>query len=161
MDYGALSLVPPLIVIALAILLRSSFEPLIIGCIVGFILIGFHDHTNFFSNFISSLYRVMEDESTVWVILVCGLYGSLIGLVVRSGGAMKFGEDILKYVKTKKAALFGTWGLGLFIFLDDYLSALTVGITMKKITDHFKVPREYLAYIVNTTAPPWSVVVVS
>jgi len=159
LDYGALALVPPLIVIVLAIILRASFEPLIIGCIVGFILIGFHDHTNFFTNFISSLYRVLEDESTVWVILVCGLYGSLIGLVVRSGGAMKFGEDILKYIKTKRAALFGTWGLGLFIFLDDYLSALTVGITMKKITDHFKVPREYLAYIVNTTAPPWCVVV--
>ena len=30
---------------------------------------------------------------------------------------------------------------------------------MKKITDHFKVPREYLAYIVNTTAAPWCVMV--
>jgi Na+/H+ antiporter NhaC len=159
MDYGALSLIPPLVVIALAILLRSSFEALIIGCIVGFVIIGAHEHTNFFTGFIESLYRVMMDESTIWVILVCGLYGSLIGLVVRSGGAMKFGEDMLKYVKTRKAALFGTWGVGLLIFLDDYLSALTVGITMKKITDHFKVPREYLAYIVNTTAPPWSVVV--
>jgi Na+/H+ antiporter NhaC len=159
MDYGALSLIPPLVVIALAILLRSSFESLIIGCIVGFIIIGLREHTNFFTGFIESLYRVMMDESTIWVILVCGLYGSLIGLVVRSGGAMKFGEDMLKYVKTRKAALYGTWGVGLLIFLDDYLSALTVGITMKKITDHFKVPREYLAYIVNTTAPPWSVVV--
>lgn len=50
------------------------------------------------------------------------------------------------------------WGLGLLIFLDDYLSALTVGLSMRKITDAFKVPREMLAYIVNTTAPPWSVI---
>jgi len=141
MDYGALSLIPPLVVIALAVLLRSSFESLIIGCIVGFIIIGLREHTNFFTGFIESLYRVMMDESTIWVILVCGLYGSLIGLVVRSGGAMKFGEDMLKYVKTRKAALYGTWGVGLLIFLDDYLSALTEGINMKKITDHFKVPR--------------------
>ncbi|MBK9729766.1 MAG: sodium:proton antiporter [Chitinophagaceae bacterium] len=156
MDYGALALIPPLVVIILAILLRTSFEPLLIGCIVGFIIL---QRENFFTGFVDSLYRVMEDESTVWVILVCGLYGSLIGLMVRSGGAMKFGEDMLMRIKTRRAALFGTWGLGLFIFLDDYLSALTVGITMKKITDHFKIPREYLAYIVNTTAPPWSVVV--
>lgn len=159
MDYGALAIIPPLVVIILAILLRTSFEPLLIGCVVGFIIIGFHDHTNFFSDFIAALYKVLEDESTVWVILVCGLYGSLIGLMVRSGGAMKFGEDMLTRIKTKRTALMGTWLLGLFIFLDDYLSALTVGITMKKITDHFKVPREYLAYIVNTTAPPWCVVV--
>lgn len=159
MDYGPQSLIPPLVVILLAIILRASFEPLLIGCIVGFIMIGFHDHSNFFTSFVQTMYKVMEDESTVWVILVCGLYGSLIGLMVRSGGAMKFGDDMLKRIKTRKAALFGTWGLGLFIFLDDYLSALTVGITMKKITDHFKIPREYLAYIVNTTAPPWCVVV--
>jgi tetracycline resistance efflux pump len=159
MNYGALALIPPLVVIVLAIVLRASFEALLIGCIAGFILIGLHDHTNFFSSFITSFYKVMEDESTVWVILVCGLYGSLIGLMVRSGGAMKFGEDVLKYLKTKRSALFGTWFLGLFVFLDDYLSALTVGITMKKITDHFKISREYLAYIVNTTAPPWSVIV--
>lgn len=159
MDYGALALIPPLVVIVLAIILRASFEALLIGCIVGFIIIGFHDGTNFFQNFIDAFYKVMEDESTVWVILVCGLYGSLIGLMVRSGGALKFGDDMLRYIKTRRAALFGTWFLGLFIFLDDYLSALTVGLTMKKITDHFKIPREKLAYIVNTCSPPWCVVV--
>ncbi len=159
MNYGALALIPPLVVILLAILLRASFEALLIGCVVGFIIIGQHQHTNFFTDFTDSFTKVMEDYSTVWVIVVCGLYGSLIGLMVRSGGAMKFGEDVLRYLKTKRSALFGTWFLGLFVFLDDYLSALTVGITMKKITDHFKVPREYLAYIVNTTAPPLCVIV--
>jgi Na+/H+ antiporter NhaC len=158
MDYGALSLVPPLIVIILAILLRTSFEPLLIGCMVGFILIGFREHTNFFTGFIESLYGVMKDESTIWVILVCGLYGSLIGLLVRSGGASRFGEVMLKKIRTRRAALLSSWGLGIFVFLDDYLSALTVGITMKKITDHYKVPREMLAYIVNTTAAPVSVI---
>ncbi len=159
MAYGALALIPPLVVIALAIYLRASFEALLVGCIVGFVIIGVRSHTNFFTNFIDSFVKVMEDYGTVWVILVCGLYGSLIGLMVRSGGAMKFGEDVLKYIKSKRSALFGTWFLGLFIFLDDYLSALTVGITMKKITDHFKISREKLAYIVNTTAAPWCVIV--
>jgi Na+/H+ antiporter NhaC len=79
--------------------------------------------------------------------------------MVRSGGTFKFGEWALTRLKTEKGALMGAWGLGLFIFLDDYLSALTVGLSMRKITDAFKVPREKLAYIVNTTAPPWCVVV--
>jgi tetracycline resistance efflux pump len=35
-EYGALALIPPLVVILLAVLLRSSFEPLLIGCMVGF-----------------------------------------------------------------------------------------------------------------------------
>src|SRR5262245_38451951 len=109
MDYGALSLIPPLVVIVLAILLRASFEALMIGCLTGFVIIAIHDGTNFFTDFIATFYKVMKDDSTVWVILVCGLYGSLIGLMVRSGGALKFGHDVLKYIRSKKAALFGTW----------------------------------------------------
>ena len=161
MNYGLLSLVPPLIVIALAIKMRTSFEPLLIGCLAGFIIIGIHDHSNFFTGFVNSMMNVIGDPSpsgSIWVILVCGLYGSLIGLVIRSGGTFKFSDWALQKIKTQKGALMATWFLGLFIFLDDYLSALTVGISMRRITDTFKIPREKLAYIVNTTAPPWSVI---
>ena len=159
MDYGALCIIPPLVVVVLAILSRTSFEPLLIGCLAGFLIIGIREHTNIFTDFIASLYKVMEDESTVWVILVCGLYGSLIGLMVRSGGTMKFGEWALQKLKSKSQALMGAWILGLLIFLDDYLSALTVGLSMRKITDAFKVPRSMLAYIVNTTSAPWCVII--
>lgn len=159
MDYGVLSVIPPLVVVVLAILFRTSFEPLLIGCLAGFLLIGYREHSNFFSDFIASLYKVLEDESTVWVILVCGLYGSLIGLMVRSGGTVRFGEWALQKLTSKRNSLMGAWGLGLAIFLDDYLSALTVGLSMRKITDAFKVPRPMLAYIVNTTAAPWCVIV--
>jgi Na+/H+ antiporter NhaC len=159
MDYGALALIPPLVVIVLAIILRTSFEPLLIGCLAGFVIIAVHDHTNFFTGFVDSLSTTMQNKDSVWVILVCGLYGSLIALMVRSGGTIKFGEWALERLKTQRSALLGAWLLGLVIFLDDYLSALTVGLSMRKITDAFKVPREKLAYIVNTTAPPWCVIV--
>jgi len=159
MGYGAIALIPPAVVIILAIKQRTSFEPLLIGCLVGYTIIGLHDHTNVFTNFVDSFEKVLGSRDSVWVILVCGLYGSLIGLMVRSGGTFKFGEWALERIKTQKSALMGTWALGLFIFLDDYLSALTVGISMRKITDAFKIPREKLAYIVNTTAPPWCVIV--
>ena len=159
MGYGAIALIPPAVVIILAIKQRTSFEPLLIGCLVGYTIIGLHDHTNVFTNFVDSFENVMGSRDSVWVILVCGLYGSLIGLMVRSGGTFKFGEWALERIKTQKSALISTWSLGLFIFLDDYLSALTVGISMRKITDTFEIPREKLAYIVNTTAPPWCVIV--
>lgn len=157
-----LALIPPLVVIILAIILKTSFEPLLLGSLSGFIIINLKEGGNFFTGFVNSLMTVIGDPSSggaVWVILVCGLYGSLIGLIVRSGGTARFGEWALGKIKTKRGALMGAWGLGLGIFLDDYLSALTVGLSMRKITDAFKVPREMLAYIVNTTAPPWCVVV--
>src|ERR1700733_14857103 len=112
--------------------MRTSFEPLLIGCLVGFIIIGVHERSNFFTGFVNSIMKVIGDPSqsgSVWVILVCGLYGSLIGLMIRSGGTFKFGDWALTRIKTKKGALMATWVLGLLIFLDDYLSALTVGLS--------------------------------
>lgn len=50
--------------------------------------------------------------------------------------------------------------LGLGIFIDDYLNALTVGSSMKKVTDKFKVPREMLKYIVDSTAAPLCVLII-
>ncbi len=49
MDYGALALIPPFVVIVLAIIMRTSFEPLLIGCLTGFVIISFHDKSNFFT----------------------------------------------------------------------------------------------------------------
>ena len=158
-EYGALALVPPLVVIVLAIWLKSSFEPLLIGCLVGFLMISFNTNSNFFSEFVTSITRILGDKDSVWVILVCGLYGSLIGLMVRSGGTSSFADWALHRIKTKKNALMTSWLFSLTIFLDDYLSSLTVGLSMKKITDAHKVPREKLAYLVNTTSAPLCVIV--
>src|SRR5476651_2566210 len=116
MAYGAIALIPPAVVIILAIKQKTSFEPLLIGCLVGYAIIGFHEKSNVFSNFVDSFERVMGDNGSVWVILVCGLYGSLIGLMIRSGGTLKFGEWALTKIKTKRGALIGAWFLGLFIF---------------------------------------------
>ena len=158
-EYGALALIPPLVVIVLAIWLKSSFEPLLIGCLVGFLMISFNTNSNFFSEFVTSITRILGDKDSVWVILVCGLYGSLIALMVRSGGTTSFADWALHRIKTKKNALMTSWLFSLTIFLDDYLSSLTVGLSMKKITDAHKVPREKLAYLVNTTSAPLCVIV--
>lgn len=149
MDYGFLSLVPPIIVIVIALITRLSLEPLIIGCLVGFAIIA---KWGFFDAFLISLQHVMQDDQMVWVILVCSMYGSLINLMIRSGGTLGFGNYMLKYANTPKRSLLITWLFGTFLFVDDYMNALTSGTTMKKITDHFRISREMLAFVVSSTA---------
>lgn len=155
-NLGIISLVPPLIVVLIAIRTRLSLEPLIIGCLVGYIIIAKGD---FFNAIIASFTKVMQNELMVWVIMVCSLYGALINLMIRSGGVLAFGNYMLQYVGNRKKALLGTWLFGSFLFVDDYLNALTTGTTMKKITDHYKVPRELLAFVVSSTAVPICVIV--
>jgi Na+/H+ antiporter NhaC len=67
---------------------------------------------------------------------------------------MAFGNLLLKRLRSKGQSLFATWILGLFIFLDDYLNSLTVGATMKAVTDRFKTSRAMLAYVIDSTAAP-------
>ncbi|NUQ25990.1 MAG: sodium:proton antiporter [Saprospiraceae bacterium] len=155
-DFGIWSLVPPLVVIVLAILTKRSMEPLVLGCVVGYLMI---DYRQFPDNILQSLIKTMQDESLVWVILVCGMYGALIHLMIQSGGALAFGNYMLRYIKTRRNSLLAAWVMGIIIFIDDYLNALVVGATMRKITDHFKVPRELLAYVVNSTSAPVCVLI--
>jgi len=82
------------------------------------------------------------------------LYGVFIALLVRSGGSMAFGRLLLARLQNKRQSLLTTWVLGLVIFLDDYLNSLTVGATMKAVTDRFKTSRAMLAYVVDSTAAP-------
>lgn len=154
--YGIISLIPPLIVVIIAIRTKLSLEPLIIGCLVGYIIIA---KGNFFTAIIESFTKVMQNDLMVWVIMVCSLYGAIINLMIRSGGVLAFGNYALKFVGNKKKSLFTTWLFGSFLFMDDYLNALTSGTTMKKITDHYKISREMLAFVVSSTAVPICVIV--
>jgi len=151
MEFGILSLVPPFIVVLFGIITRRSLESLFIGCIVGSIML---DWKQFPGNFLSLLSETMANPSLIWVILVCGIYGMLIQLIVASGSALAFGQYLLRFIKTRKSALMTTWFTGFFIFPDDYLSALSTGVSMRNITDKFGISRPLLAYLVNTTAAP-------
>ncbi|MEW5784369.1 MAG: Na+/H+ antiporter NhaC family protein [Bacillota bacterium] len=146
--YGMISLVPVICVVALAIITKRTFEPLLIGSVIGFILL---EKGGFFSAWLDAVYAVMMDAVTVWIILVCGLFGSLIALLEKSGGAMGFSGIAAKLTKSRGSSLVFTWILGIIVFVDDYLNALAVGSAMRKVTDKFKVPRELLAYVINST----------
>lgn len=154
----ALSLIPPLVVLALAIWLRRPILSLIVGTVSGLLLLSANPF-DALNTFAEVSLRTMQDETIGWLILVCGSFGSLIALLVRTGGAMAFGQQALRLAKGPRSSLFMTFVLGLVIFIDDYLNALTVGETMKRVTDRFKVSREMLAYVVDSTAAPVCVLV--
>ncbi len=153
---SVISLIPPIVVLTLAVVLRRPILALVLGALVGLALLDF---TTILSNFAEASLKVMADETIGWLILVCGSFGALIALLVRTGGALAFGRSALKLAKGAKSSLLMTYLLGVVIFIDDYLNALTVGETMRRVTDKFKISREMLAYVVDSTAAPICVLV--
>ncbi|WP_229802727.1 Na+/H+ antiporter NhaC family protein [Halioglobus pacificus] len=150
-EFGALSLLPTAVVLALAIRSHRTVESLIAGTIVAFIMTA---GWGFLGELSEAVLTVMQDRDVAWVVLVCALYGSFIALIVKGGGANAFGRIVTRRVSSKRGGLLWTWALGLVIFLDDYLNSLTVSSSMKAVTDRYRTSREMLAYVVDSTAAP-------
>lgn len=163
---GIFSLVPAIFLIIYIFATQRILEALILSSLIGFIMVsrpavqsGESWIANTFSNFSDGLLNVMMSEDIAWLIIVCGLMGSIISLIEKAGGSYAFGEWIASKAKTRKSSLMCTWFLGVVVFIDDYLNSLTVGSCMTTLTDKHKVPREFLSYVVDSTAAPLCVVI--
>ncbi len=155
-DYPIMSTIPALFILIYIFLTKRVFESLTLGVLLGFLMAY---QGQFFVEINNSLISNIISEDTAWLFVVCGLMGSFVALIERAGGVYAFGNWVAKRAHTRRAALLWTWLLGLFIFIDDYLNSLTVGSCMAPLTDKHKVPREYLAYIVDSTAAPDTVLI--
>ena len=153
---GAWSLLPTAVVFTLAMVSRRPIESLLAGGILGLIMLN---GWGFAPPFAEVSLRVMTDESVAWIFLVCGFMGSLIALLMKSGAMNAFIHTAEKAIRSRVSALFVTWVLGVALFVDDYLNSMAVGATMQKITDKYRVSRDMLAYVVDSTAAPASVLI--
>ncbi|QHI72220.1 Na+/H+ antiporter NhaC family protein [Aminipila terrae] len=149
--FGLLSLIPVIVILVFALITKDTFISLFLGVASGFIIVAHGHPLTAFNGFLDGLYTVMKDHNTAWVLILCGLFGSLVMLMQESGGVLGFSNLTHKVLKTRKASLIGTWILGIIVFVDDYLNSLAVAAAVRDITDKHKVSREMLAYIVNST----------
>lgn len=156
MEYGALTLLPIIFIIVMAVLTRKSFESLLAGSVLACIIM--HGR-GFFLPWVNTLLAAISDPENQSVILICGLFGSLIALLRESRGTRGFIRIGEKLCRSERGALLGTFILGIVIFVDDYLNMLTVGLCMRDICDRKKVPREALAYLLDSTGTPVCVLI--
>jgi len=151
MDDGFITLFPTILVLGLALWSRRTLESVLAGALAAFFIMEGH---GFLDAMAQATLATLMTEDVAWVMLVCGLYGGFIALLVKGGGSHALGRALISRIETKRGGLLATWSLGLVIFLDDYLNSLTVGATMKAVTDRFRTSRAMLAYVVDSTAAP-------
>ncbi len=144
--YGIISLLPMAVVIILALTTKRTLESFIFGSLLGFIIL---EKGNFFFAWYAALQEVIAEQ--VWFILLLAVFGIIIALFERSGGAIGFSNIGTKLANSRTKSLLVTFFLGVVIFVDDYLNNLAIGVSMRNVTDKFKISREFLAYVINTT----------
>lgn len=154
MTYGVLTLLPALLVIILAIKTRRTTESLLGGCLASYIIIAFETNQNIVTLMTDSFFTVITDYDTIWLIVVCGLFGSLIAVMNAARGTHAIANFLGKICKSQKSTLLMSWLLGIIIFVDDYMNILTISACTKKLSDKRKIPRESLAYVIDSTGAP-------
>ncbi len=152
---GWFSIIPPLLAILLALLLRQVIVALFAGIYVGLLFIyDFNPVTALLRLIDTNLFNALIDPDHISIILFTLLIGGVVGIISKNGGTIGFANQITKLAKTPRSGMLASWFMGLVIFFDDYANSLIIGNMMRPITDKLKISREKLAYIVDSTAAP-------
>ena len=149
----ALSLLPPLIAIVLALITKEVYSSLFVGIIAGALLATNFSFAGTLDTVISDgIITAVSDNAGVFIFLV--ILGVLVALLNRTGASAAFGKWAQKNIRTRVGAQLATFFLGVLIFIDDYFNCLTVGSVMQPVTDSHKISRAKLAYLIDATAAP-------
>lgn len=153
MDQGLIAIIITLAIIIGAIKTRRCIECMLIG---SFVAGAFAFKGEVLHKWCEILQQMLADNA--WVFLVCLLFGALISLLTASKGSLGFTKYLEKYCTNERRTLLTTFLMGILICIDDYLNVMSVGTCMKKICDDRKIPRESLAYMLDSTGAPACVI---
>lgn len=151
-----LALLPVLTVLVVSVTTKRALLGLFAGTIVGSILIG---GWGFFDSLVATFGASLSNETVHWLVMVVVLFGILIAYFNISGAVSDFARWTERFVNSRRKSLLMTWLLTIALFIDDYLNALTVGTSMKGVTDRYGVPRSMLGAIVKLTSAPIAVII--
>ncbi|MBE6605939.1 MAG: Na+/H+ antiporter NhaC family protein [Ruminococcaceae bacterium] len=152
--YGTIvSLLPPVIAIALALITKEVYSSLFIGILVGGLMASDFSPIGMIDTALKAgIVSAVEGTAGIFVFLV--VLGIIVAIMNKAGGSYAFGKWAEKNIKSKTGALLATFALGVLIFVDDYFNCLTVGSVMRPVTDVHKISRAKLSYIIDATAAP-------
>ncbi|NND45095.1 MAG: Na+/H+ antiporter NhaC family protein, partial [Xanthomonadales bacterium] len=152
------SILPPLVAIAVALLIRKVIPALFLGIWLGAWLVQGLSIEGLWLGLLDSFQRyvtnALSDPGHASVILFSLMIGGMVGIVSRNGGMQGIVNRIVSWADSVRQARLATAWMGLAIFFDDYANTLVVGNTMRPVTDAKRISREKLAYIVDSTAAP-------
>ena len=155
---GWISIMPPVLAIFVALTLRNVIPALLLGIWLGAAALRSFAPVGIFTGLLDSFQiyvtEALADSDHAAIILFSLMIGGMVGIITRNGGMASIVRLMVSRAKTAAAGQVSVWLMGVMIFFDDYSNTLVVGNTARPMTDHLKISREKLAYIVDSTAAP-------
>ena len=157
-----MSILPPLVAIVMALLIKEVISSLFVGILTGTFLMALYGGQSPASAFGGGILRVVDtyvvgslnDFDHVQIIVFTLVIGGMVRIVTANGGMQGMVNWLSRRARGPRSGQLMTFLMDLCIFFDDYSNTLVVGNTMRPIADRLKVSREKLAYIVDSTSAP-------
>ena len=157
-----MSILPPLVAIVMAFILKEVLASLFVGILTGTFLMAIYGGQNPFIALGSGLLRTIDtyivgslnERNHVLIIVFTLTIGGMVKVISANGGMQGIVKWLSRKAKGPRSGQLMTFVMDLCIFFDDYSNTLVVGNTMRPITDRLKVSREKLSYIVDSTSAP-------
>lgn len=157
-----MSVVPPLIAIVMAFIIKEVLSSLFIGILTGTFILALYGGQGPFLALGSGLLRTVDtyivgsltECDHILIIVFTLTIGGMVRIITANGGMNGIVKWLSWKAKGPRSGQLMTFLMDLCIFFDDYSNTLVVGNTMRPISDKLKVSREKLSYIVDSTSAP-------
>lgn len=152
---GAISLLPPLLAIGLAIVTRQVHLSLFAGIWAGAWVLADGPFAGL-RGALDACVAVFGDAGNTRVVVFSALVGALIALTQASGGVHGFVEWLTRkgQMTTARRARLLSWVIGVVVFVESSMTSLVNGAVCRPLFDRLKISREMLAYLADATAAP-------
>jgi tetracycline resistance efflux pump len=160
-DYGALSLLPPLLAILLAVYTREVYLSLAAGIWLGWTIVESWNPLAGAARAVNETVGVLGEPGNTRILLFTFMVGSLIAIVQANGGVDGFVAWVerRRWVTDGRRAQLLAWLIGVVIFIESNITILVTGSVCRPLFDRFRVSREKLAYLADSTSAPICILV--
>ncbi len=157
---GFWSILPVLLAIACAVVTRKVILALFLGVYVGVLTLERGNPVTATTSLIRDYLVVqLTDSYNAGVLVLLAFIGGFVALMERSGGAAAFARRASHLVSNGVRLQLAAWFGGVVVFFSDLGTPLIVGPIFEPLADRWKVSREKLAWILDSTASPVAVLV--
>ena len=101
----------------------------------------------------------IADTYNASILLLLAFIGGFVRLIQYSGGGVAFASQTIKYIYNRVSAQISAWFAGILIFFSDLGTPLIVGPVFQSLFDKYRISRQKLAFIIDSTSSPVAILV--
>ena len=149
------SLSPPLLAVLVTLFFRSMVIALLSAFFAGaFLSFGLNPLIVIMLAIHDFIWKSLSSSFSLYIFLFLFTLVGLVHVLSRNGGLSGLVDAFGKFVTSRKRAKIAISLGGVAMFFDDYANTVVLGNTMQKLSDKWRISREKLAYLVDSTTAP-------